>query len=482
MTPAGYAACDGIELAARIAAGDCTASEVLETAYGVIERLDGPVNAFVALEKEIALASVRERRCAPLAGVPIAMKDCVGFVAGALRHFGSRLRPALRPDCDDEVVSRYRAAGLVPLGTTNVPELSSCLTTESRLYGPCHNPWNLAHSVGGSSGGGAAAVAYGAVPIAYGNDSAGSIRVPASCCGVFGFRPGRGRVPTGPQHGEIWYGLLSHHVITRSVRDSALVLDLSEGVDAGAPYAAPQKTRPYLEECGCPPIPLRIAVSDGAAQGFTIDSNCASALATTADRLQSLGHHVTPASPACSGAEILDTVTLLLAVAVAEELPALARNSGRKINPDTVESSLRALLDRGAGTSAVQLSAALACRDQVGRALGRFFADYDLLLTPTLAQPPVRLGWIDADSSDVDEYLERMWRFSPFAPLANLAGVPSMSVPLAHSRLGLPIGLMFTASQGGEGTLFRLAAELERAFPWRDQHPPHSVWAIMRGG
>lgn len=482
MTPAEYAACDAIELAARIAADRCTSAEVLEAACGVVSCLDGPVNAFVSLEKEIALASLRERLQGPLTGVPIAMKDCVGFVAGASRNFGSRLRPNFRPEHDDEVVRRYRRAGLVPFGTTNVPELSSCLTTESRLHGPCCNPWNLAHSAGGSSGGAAAAVAYGAVPVAYGNDSAGSIRVPASCCGVFGFRPGRGRVPTGPLYGEIWYGLLSHHVITRSVRDSALILDLSEGVDAGAPYAAPPKVRPYLEECCSPPVPLRIAVSDGNAQGLAVEPDCAAALATTAARLQSLGHHVEPASPECSGSAVLDTVTLLLAVAIAEELPALAVQSGRSIGPDTVESSLRALLERGKAATAVQLSGALTCRDQVGQALGRFFDRYDLLMTPTLARLPPPLGWIDADGADLDVFLERMWRFSPFAPLANLAGAPSMSVPLERSRSGLPIGLMFTAPQGGEGVLFRLAAQLERACPWKDSHPPHSAWSIMRSG
>lgn len=480
MTPAEYADCDAIALAARIASGACTAAESLEVAWRVVEQLDGAVNAFVALEKDIALSALHERRAGPLSGVPIAMKDCVGFVAGALRQFGSRLRPGLRPAQDDEVVARHRAAGLIPFGTTNVPELSSCLTTESRLHGPCRNPWNLGHSVGGSTGGGAAAVAYGAVPIAYGNDSAGSIRVPASCCGIFGFRPGRGCVPTGPVFGEIWYGLLSHHVVTRSVRDSALVLDVTDGADAGAPYAAPAKQRPYLDECDRSPGKLRIAVSDGAAQGFVIDAECAAALERTAVRLQALGHQVIAASPTYEGEALLDTVTLLLAAALATELPALAQTAGRDIGPDSVEASLRALTERGLRASAVDLTEALAFRDETGRVLGRFFREHDVLLTPTLAQPPVPLGWIDADSADVDAFLERLWRFSPFAPLANLAGAPSMSVPLESSRGGLPIGLMFTARQGDEGLLFRLAGQLERAFPWKDVHPPHGAWTLVQ--
>ena len=482
MNPREYADCDAIELAARIARGSISATEATEACWRAIDALDGPVHAFVSLEREVTLAALRAARPGPLAGVPIAMKDCVGFVAGALRNFGSRLRPSLRPDYDDEVVARFRSAGLIPLGTTNVPELSSSLTTESRLHGPCRNPWNLAHSPGGSSGGAAAAVAYGAVPIAYGNDSAGSIRIPASCCGVFGFRPGRGRVPLGPRDGEIWYGLLAHHVITRSVRDSALVLDLTEGTDAGAPSGAPPKARAYLDECGLPPAPLRIAVSDGSAQGFTLAPECAEALAATVELLRRSGHEVVPASPEYSGTEMIEAVTLMLAVAVAEELPALARTTGLAIGADTVECALRALMERGVRASAVELSAALAFRNTAGRALGRLFGAHDVLLTPVLAMPPAPLGWLDSDSPDVDAYLERMWRYSPFAPLANLCGAPSMSVPLAWTASGLPIGMMFTARYGEEGTLFRLAAELERRFPWKDVHPPHSAWAIMRGG
>jgi amidase len=482
VNPVEYADCDAMELAARIAGGSISAAEAIEACWRVIDALDGPIHAFVSLEKDLTFAALRAARPGPLSGVPIAMKDCVGFVAGALRNFGSRLRPSIRADHDDEVVARFRAGGLIPLGTTNVPELSSSLTTESRLHGPCRNPWSLAHSCGGSSGGAAAAVAYGAVPIAYGNDSAGSIRVPAACCGVFGFRPSRGRVPLGPRDGEIWFGLLAHHVITRSVRDSALVLDLTEGTDAGAPYGAPAKVRPYLDECRLPPAPLRIAVSDGAAQGFALAPECTEALAATAENLRMSGHAVVAASPEYSGEEMIQALNLMLAVAVAEELPALARTAGREIGEETVECALRALLERGTRTSAVKLSAALAFRNTAGRALGRLLRAHDVLLTPALAMPPARLGWLDADSADTDGYLERMWRYSPFAPLANLCGVPSMSVPLARTAAGLPIGMMFTARYGEEGTLFRLAAELERSFPWRDVHPPHSAWAIMRPG
>lgn len=473
-----YAECDGVELATRIRDGAITATQALSHAYELIDRLDGEINAFVSREETLAFAAARAPTVGPLAGVPIAMKDCVDSVRGVTRSFGSRLAVGTRIDHDDEVVARYRAAGLNPMGTTNVPEFSSSLSTESRLHGPCRNPWNLARSVGGSSGGAAAAVAYGAVPIAYGNDSAGSIRIPASCCGVFGLRPGRGRVPTGPVHAEIWFGLLSHHVITRTVRDSALVLDVTEGIDAGAPYGAPDKIRPYLEECAVPPAPLRIAVSDGGEQGFGIDPECAAALERTVTLLRDLGHEVDRASPRYSGTQLIEGVTTLLAVALAEELPEIAAVTGRDIGPETVESCHRVLMERGRKVSALELSRILRFKGELGRIVGRFLGDYDVFLTPTLAEPPIRLGTLNTDSNDIDAYLERMWRYSPFTPLANLCGIPSMSVPLGWSGDGLPIGMMFTGRYADEGLLFRLAGQLESARPWRSRHPRISAWTI----
>ncbi|MGH8285799.1 MAG: amidase [Steroidobacteraceae bacterium] len=473
-----YAECDGVELAARIRAGAITATQALSCAYELIDRLDGQINAFVSLEEELAHATASAPGQGPLAGVPLAMKDCVGSVRGVTRSFGSRLAAGTHIDHDDEVVARYKAAGLIPMGTTNVPELSSSLSTESRLHGPCRSPWNLARSVGGSSGGAAAAVAYGAVPIAYGNDSAGSLRVPASCCGVFGFRPGRGRIPTGPVHGEIWFGLLSHHVITRTVRDSALVLDVSEGIDAGAPYGAPDKKRAYLEECATPATPIRIAVSDGAEQGFAIDAECAAGLEETATLLRNLGHQVAYASPRYSGTQLIESVTTLLAVALAEEIPEIAAATKRDIGPETVESCQRTLMERGRKVAALELSRTLRFKGELGRILGRFLEDYDVLLTPTLAELPIRLGTLNTDSNDLDAYLERMWRYSPFTPLANVCGIPSMSVPLCWSVDGLPIGMMFTGRYAEEGLLFRLAGQLESARPWRSEHPPISAWNL----
>jgi amidase len=478
MNPREYADCDGLELAARIRRGELTASEAVAHAYRVIEAIDPQVNAFVSLERDDASEAVRAPVAGPFSGVPIAMKDCADFVRGAPRRFGSRLTAVFRSEHDDEVVARYKASGLIPIGTTNVPEFSSSLTTESQLHGPCRNPWSLGRSVGGSSGGSAAAVAYGAVPIAYGNDSAGSIRVPASCCGVFGFRPSRGRVPMGPTYGEIWHGLFSHHVLSRSVRDSATVLDISAGIDAGAPYGAPTPARPYSEECFLPPSRLRIAFMDGAAQGFELAPECARALSETVDLLRRHGHDVRPASPGYDGAEMIQCLTTLLAVALAEEIPLLARDSGARAGPSTVEACHLALMERGIRTSALDLSRALQYRHAMARTLGRFLQAFDVLLSPTLAQLPPPLGALDANGPDADDYLQRMWRFSPFTPLANLCGAPSMSVPLCWTGAGLPVGVMFTGRYADEATLFRLAGELERIRPWRDRHPPLGAWSL----
>lgn len=472
-----YASLDGIALAECIRQGEVTRPEVLELVYGLIHRFDAQVNAFVSLEKEAALQAAASAE-GPLAGVPIAMKDCVGFVKGAPRSFGSRLAVGTKIDFDDEVVVRYKRAGLIPVGTTNVPEFSSSVTTESILHGPCKNPWDTTRSPGGSSGGSAAAVAYGAVPIAYGNDAAGSIRVPASCCGLFGLRPSRGRVPTGPVYGEFWHGLMVHHVITRSVRDSAAVLDISAGIDDGAPYGAPDNVRLFLEECSVHPGTLRIAISDGSELGHVVDGEVLAALHDTVALLQQLGHQVEWASPRYQSESLLGGVITLLSLSLAKEIPDTAAQTGRSIGPDTVETCHLELMRRGKEVTGRQLAAVLDYKSDLSRLLGRFFRDHDVFLTPTLAEPPIVLGALNSNSADLDAYLQRFWRYCPFTPLANVCGLPSMSVPLCWTAGGLPVGMMFSAAYASEGLLFRLAAQLEQARPWKDRHAPVSAWYL----
>jgi len=474
-----YADMDGIALAEAIKRGEVGRHEVIELSYGVIHKLDAMVNAFVSLEKDMALQAASTDSEGVFAGVPIAMKDCVGFVKDAPRSFGSRLAAGSQFSFDDEVVKRYKEAGLIPIGTTNVPEFSSSVTTESILHGPCRSPWDITRSSGGSSGGSAAAVAYGAVPIAYGNDAAGSIRVPASCCGVFGLRPSRGRVPTGPVYGEFWHGLMVHHVITRSVRDSALVLDISQGIDAGAPYGVPDNGRPFLEECAVHPGELNIAVSDGSELGHMIHDDCMAALHDTVGLLQQLGHKVEWVTPAYQSRKLHESVITLLSLSLAREIPETAAQTGRTIGPDTVEACHLELMRRGNQISGLELTSVLDFKSELSRNMGRFFSHHDVFLTPTLAEPPIPLGILNSNSDDLDAYLERFWQYCPFTPLANVCGLPSMSVPLNWSESGLPLGMMFSAAYANDALLFRLAAQLERSRPWKGRHPPVSAWDLV---
>ncbi|MEM0952602.1 MAG: amidase [Pseudomonadota bacterium] len=474
-----YASWDATELAAHIAAGTLSADEALDCSLAIIEVVDPQINAFVELEEEIArqaaadLGLGAEKR--PLAGVPIAMKDCLGFVAGAKRYFGTRLSDGAKQPSDDEIVRRFRRLGLVPLGTTNVPELSSSITTESLLHGPCHNPWHVDHSTGGSGGGAAAAIACGAVPIAYGNDSAGSIRIPASCCGLFGLKPSRGRVPTGPEFSEVWFGLGVQHVITRSVRDSASVLDGVEGLETGALYSAPDKPGLYTDAVNQDPGPLRIAVSNGSSNGIQIDSDCAQALSEAAALLADLGHDVIERSPPFERAQMAEHIVTFLAVALADELPATAAASGRNVSSETVEHCHLALAERGRAMSATKLSAALEYRNATARNFGAFMSEVDVLLTPTLAKAPVPLGYLNTNQQDLDDYLHKKLTYGAFTPLANLSGAPSASVPLHWSPEGLPVGIMLTAAYGREDLLIGLSAQLERARPWQHRIPPMHI-------
>ena len=475
-----YANWDATELARRIAAGELSAAEAIDHSLAIIEAIDPHINAFIEREERVAREGIKAATQGPLFGVPIAMKDCLGFVADTRRFFGSRLSAGARLPHDDQIVQRFRRLGMLPLGTTNVPELSSSITTESLLHGPCRNPWNTDHSVGGSGGGAAAAIAYGAVPLAYGNDSAGSIRIPASCCGLYGLKPSRGRVPLGPECSEIWFGLGVQHVLAKSVRDSALVLDGIAGIAAGAPYAAPNKTGLYADAVLQNPPRLRIAVSDGASNGITIEPDCAKALSNVAALLSDLGHEIVLESPDLQHATMAKHISTFLAVALAEELPPTAAESGKPIGPDTVEHCHLALAERGRELPATALSAALDYKNAIGRHLGNFFSEVDILLTPTLAKAPVPLGYLNTDQTDLDDYLKKKFEYGAFTPLANLSGVPSANLPLHWNAAGLPIGVMLTAAYGREDLLIALSAQLERAQPWRQNVPAVHVSRLAK--
>ncbi|MCK4829071.1 amidase, partial [bacterium] len=428
---------------------------------------------------------------APFTGVPFLLKDLGEEFAGVPLTKGSKAYKNYVPTQDSEMVIRFKKSGVVILGKTNTPEFGLMGFTEPELHGPTRNPWNTEHTPGGSSGGSAAAVASGMVPMASGNDGGGSIRMPASCCGLFGLKPTRGRNPTGPEVGEIWQGAAVSHVITRSVRDSATMLDATQGPDPGAPYIIPSPERPYLQEIESDPESLKIAFNTTSPIGSQVHPECVKAVEETARLLESLGHKVEEAQPDIDGKAIAKGYLNMYFGEVAADIEELRSMLGRKPKPSDVEALTWTLGLLGRTFSAGEFVKAKRYWDIAARAMGRFHQKYDLYLTPTLAHPPVKIGELQPKPYEriimkvvnafglgyllkaaglPDQLAETSLSKMPFTQLANLTGQPAMSVPLHWTSDGLPCGVHFMAPFGDEATLFRLAAQLEKARPWFDKH------------
>jgi amidase len=406
--------------------------------------------------------------------VPFLLKDLVASYAGVRMTSGATFLRDFVPDHDSELVARLKRAGLIILGKTNTPEFGILPTTEPRLFGPSRNPWNTGRTTGGSSGGSAAAVAAGLVPIAHGNDGGGSIRIPASCCGLFGLKPTRARNPLGPDYGDIFGGLVIDHALTRSVRDSAALLDATSGPDVGDPYWAPPPVRPFLHEVGADPGRLRIAYTTEAATGVPVHADCVSAVREAAALCADLGHEVVEAAPAVSGELVTQAFITVWAAGCAWTIDGLTLVTGQTPTPDQFEPLTWALYEMGRQQSASAYLLAVTALQRVARDIARFFANYDLLLTPTLAEPPVPLGTFDSPPENPLQGLLRAAEFIPFNPVCNFTGQPAMSVPLFWNADSLPVGTHFIGRFGDEATLFRLAAQLEAARPWAIRRPPVS--------
>ena len=344
-------------------------------------------------------------------------------------------------------------------------------TTEPRLYGPCRNPWNPAHSAGGSSGGAAAAVAAGIIPVAHATDGGGSIRIPASACGLFGLKPTRARTPMGPDRGAGWGGFSVGHVVSRTVRDSAALLDATQGPEPSSPYAALAPERPYLEEVMRAPGRLRIAFSDRAPSGEAIDPEIAAAVRDTARLLESLGHDVEERAPTLPH-DPAAIINMVVGANTAFTLRLAERQVGRAITSDEFEKLTLASAHNGAKASAVDYIEAEVAAFEIGRALATFMRDVDVIMSPTLCQPPIMIGEIDTMSDDLSGIGPLLRRYMPGTSMYNMSGQPAMSVPLAWNKAGLPLGMMFAARMNDEATLFRLAAQLEAAHPWKGKRPP----------
>ncbi len=449
--------------------------ELLDAAIARIERLNPTLNAVVTpLYDQAREAASGPLPDGPFAGVPFLLKDLGVEYAGAPLRAGSAfLRDYVSPD-DSELVRRYKRAGLIILGKTNTPELGLVPTTEPLLFGPTHNPWDTSRTPGGSSGGSAAAVASGLVPAAHGNDGGGSLRIPASCCGLFGLKPTRARLPVSPGS-DIAGALGQDHVLTRSVRDSAALLDATAGPDLGAPYWAPPPVRPFAQEVSADPGHLRIAFATQTLTGVPLHPDCVAAVRDAAALCTDLGHELAEAAPAIDGERLTQAFDTVWAAGCARTLDGLSRLHDRELTPALFEPLTWALYDRGRRVSASDYLLAVADLQQASRDVARFLLDYDLWLTPTLGEPPLPLGALAPAPDDPLAGYFRAFAFVPFTPLANASGQPAMSVPLYWNSEGLPVGVHFLAPFGDEATLFRLAAQLEAARPWANRRPPLSA-------
>jgi amidase len=453
--------------------------ELVDAAIERIERLNPTLNAVVTpMYDEARRVASGPLPDGPFAGVPYLLKDLGAEYAGTRLTEGSALLRDYVSDHDTELVVRLKKAGLIVLGKANTPEFGLLPTTEPRLFGPTRNPWDAGRTAGGSSGGSGAAVAAAMVPMAHGNDGGGSIRIPASCCGVFGLKPTRARTPMGPDLAEDWHGLVIGHAITRSVRDSAALLDATSGPDLGDPYWAPPPERPYVEEVGADPGHLRIAFTSDGGGGVPVHPDCVAAVKDAAALCADLGHHVVGASPDLDQERITQCVISLIAASTAAQVDYWANRSGRTPIEDILEPYTWALYQAGQGRLASDYILAVQHLQRLSRDIARFLLDYDVLLTPTLAEPPPPIGSFDPTPGNPLQGLYRAATFMPFTPIANITGQPAMSVPLYWNVEGLPVGAQFAGRFGDEATLLRLAAQLEQARPWADRRPPISAAAV----
>jgi amidase len=391
---------------------------------------------------------------------------------------GSRLFEGMVLPYDSELAARFKESGVVAIGRSNSPEFGANVSTEPVRYGPTRNPWNTAHTTGGSSGGAAAAVASAMVPVAHANDGGGSIRAPASCCGVFGLKPSRGRQPSGPDQDDLIFGLGCEHIVSRTVRDSAAMLDATAGPDVGARLFLPSPSITFLEASQRDPRRLKVAFSTTAPAGAPkAHPECKQAVLDAAMLCERLGHDVFEASPDVSHDEGCAIFRDMAAPFLATAVKAFCAATGRKVGPDTFEATTRALFKHGSEMTATDLTEAITGVNNVSRKLGRFFADCDIWLTPVLTSPPLKLGVLNANEEGLDahQWIRKIMDFCAFCAMFNGSGQPAMSVPLHWTKDGLPVGVHFVARLADEVTLFSLAGQLERAQPWIDRRPPISA-------
>lgn len=450
--------------------------ELVEATIERIEQVNPQLNAVVTkMYDQARAAAASEPTDAPFAGVPFLLKDLLAAYTGVPMSSGSKYLKDFKPNEDSELVARYKRAGLIVVGKTNTPEFGILPTTEPDLFGAARNPWNTARATGGSSGGSAAAVAARIVPMAHANDGGGSIRIPASCCGVFGMKPTRARNPLGPNFGDMFSGLVAEHAVTRTVRDSATLLDATSGAALGDPYYAPAPARPFAQEVGADTGKLRVAFTTKAPLSTPVHADCLAAVEDAAKLLTDLGHEVVEAAPQVNGEMLVKSFMAIWAAGLTWTIHSLSFAVGRMPAEGELEAGTRALDEMGKKVSAADYLLAVQYIQILGRQIAAFMKDYDVLLTPTLGSPPLPLGSFAPTAEDAMAGMRVATAFVPFTPICNATGQPAMSVPLYWNAEGLPVGTHFVGRFGDEATLYRLAGQLEQARPWANRRPPVSA-------
>jgi amidase len=463
-----------LEQAAAVRTGEVSARELVEATLATIERLNGDVNAFVTVAAERALSdadAIEAGDPRPLAGVPIAIKDIGPLTEGIRTTFGSAVSGDWVPPFDTAIVKKLRDAGAVIVGKTSTPEFGITPVTEPARFGPTRNPWDLSRTAGGSSGGSAAAVASGMVGLAHGNDGGGSIRIPASCCGLVGLKPSRGRVSAAPLV-ESPSGLVAEGVLTRTVADTAVALDIVAGYEWGDPHWPGRPESSFLDAARAEPRALRIGLCVEPPVEARVDEECATAARDAAALLESLGHTVEESAPRWDAAQYVDSFFAIWGAEAAAAAERMGAVEGGQFDPADTEPLTQELIRRAHETTGIEVLNALTDLRAYSRRVARWWADHDVLLTPTLALPPIPHGALAAAPDEPPmEAIYRGMRFVPFCPPANITGQPAISLPLHQSADGLPVGVQLMGPPGGEELLLSLAAQVEQARPWRDRRP-----------
>ncbi|MBV8218784.1 MAG: amidase [Solirubrobacterales bacterium] len=465
---------DAVAQAERIRTGAISAIELIDAAIARIEALNPVINSVVIERFDCARAEARRVSRgseAPFAGVPVLLKDLGQQIEGVRQTDGSRAVIEQPAASDSHLAAGYRRAGMIFLGKTSSPEFANHSTSEPVLYGPCRNPWDTSLTTGGSSGGSAAAVAARLVAVAGASDGAGSIRIPSSCCGTYGLKPTRGRISTAPEAGDTLFGLATVHAITRSVRDSAALLDISSGPVLGDPYWLPQAPRPFLEELDLDSGRLRIGVSTSHPVGAGVHPDCIAATEHTAELLAELGHEIEEAAPRFDVSALRTSMLDLWAAGNAAWHDALAAALGRRLESDELEPTTWELVEHARALSAADLTRALEHLEAAAWQIAGFFEDHDLWLTPTLAQPPLRLGELNRSVGSAAGWWSYDLEFNPWNAIANICGSPAASLPLYWNGGELPIGTMLTGRFADDAGVLRVSAALEQLDPWAARIP-----------